>query len=211
MQNFQGIILIPTETYRKIFKFALVYLYEHKKGFIYTCSNLLSQRIPHTKTFFLLSYVKVTHNFYYLIIWTFIYLYKAITFTTILFTTYKHMAHHNTIPNSATYMHLTHTHCDYTILLPPPNNSTQWIMVILTTWWNSTTSYEHQHSPNNSTTYQCATCHAGYLIISAHLFNGRLFWSNNKFLNNLCHYMVFSISEFPANIYTFIIHASTGL
>ena len=121
------------------------------------------------------------------------------------------MAHHNTIPNSATYMHLTHTHCGYTILLPPPNNSTQWIMVILTTWWNSTTSYEHQHSPNNSTTYQCATCHAGYLIISVHLFNGRLLWSNNIFLNNLCHYMVFSISEFPANIYTFIIHASTGL
>ena len=128
------------------------------------------------------------------------------------FTPHKHMAHHNTIPNSATYIHLhnTHTqkhiHPSYTILLPPPNNSAQWILVILTTWWNSATSCEDQHSPNNSTTYQCAPCHAGFLRISVYLFNGSLFWSNNIFLNDLYHYMLFSISEFPANIYTFITH-----
>ena len=52
------------------------------------------------------------------------------------FTPHKHMAHHNTIPNSATYIHPhnTHTqkhiHPSCTILLPPPNNSTQWILVI---------------------------------------------------------------------------------
>ena len=99
-----------------------------------------------------------------------------------------------------------HTHLSYTIPLPPPNNSTQWIFVILTTWWNSTTSYEEQHSPNNSTTYQRAPCHTGYLRISVYLFNGCLFWPSNVFLNDLCHYMVFSISEFPANVYTSITH-----
>ena len=99
-----------------------------------------------------------------------------------------------------------HNHCSYTILLPAPNNSTHWILVILKTWWNSTASYEDQHSRKNSTIYQCAPCHTGYLRISANLFNGSLFWSNNIFLNDLCYYMVFSISEFPANIYTFITH-----
>ena len=46
------------------------------------------------------------HGFYYLTIQTFIYLYKTITFTNILFTPHKHMAHHNKIPNSATCIHL---------------------------------------------------------------------------------------------------------
>ena len=98
------------------------------------------------------------------------------------------------------------THRSYTILLPPSNNLMQWILVILTTWWNSTTSYEDQHSPNNSTTFERALCLAGYLRISVYHFNGSLLWSNNIFLNDLYHYMVFSISEFPANIYTFITH-----
>ena len=61
-------------------------------------------------------------------------------------------------------------------------------------------------SPNNSTTYQCCPSHAGHFRISAYLFNGSLFWSNNIFPNDLCHYMVFYIGEFPANIYTFITH-----
>ena len=78
--------------------------------------------------------------------------------------------------------------------------------MILTTWWNSITSYEDQHSPNNNATYQPAPCHAGCLRISVYLFNGSLFWSNNLFLNDLCHYMVFSISELPTNIYNFITH-----
>ena len=82
----------------------------------------------------------------------------------------------------------------------------QWILVILTTWWNSTKSYEDQHSPSNNITYQHAPCHAGYLRISVYLFNGSLFWSNNILHNNLCHYVVFSTSEFPANVYTFITH-----
>ena len=78
--------------------------------------------------------------------------------------------------------------------------------MILTTWWNSTKSYEDQHSPSNNITYQHAPCHAGYLRISVYLFNESWFWSNNIFLNDLCHYVAFSISEFPANIYTFITH-----
>ena len=61
-------------------------------------------------------------------------------------------------------------------------------------------------SPKNSTTYQCAPSHAGYFRISIYLCNGSLFWLNNIFLNDLCHYMIFSISEFPANIFTFITH-----
>ena len=109
--------------------------------------------------------------------------------------------------HTPTYTHTwKHNHCSYTILPPPPNNLMKWILVILTTWWNSTTSHEDQHSPNNSTTHEHAPCHAGYLRISVYLFNGSLLWSNNIFLNDLYHYMVFSISEFPANIYTFITH-----
>ena len=61
-------------------------------------------------------------------------------------------------------------------------------------------------SPNNSIRYQRAPCHADYFGISVYLFNGNLFWSNNIFLNDLCHYMVLSIGEFPGNIYTFITH-----
>ena len=56
---------------------------------------------------------------------------------------------------------------------------------------DSTTSYEEQHSPKNSTTYEHAPCHAGYLRISVYFFNGSLFSSNNIFLNDLFHYMVF--------------------
>ena len=109
--------------------------------------------------------------------------------------------------HTPTYTHTwKHTHCSYTIFLPPPKNSMHWILVILTTWWNSTASYEDQHSPDNSTTYQHAPCHAGYLRISVYLLNGSLVWSSNIFLNDLCHYMVFSISEFPVNIYILITH-----
>ena len=42
----------------------------------------------------------------------FIYLYKTVTFTTILFIPHKHMAHHNTIPNSATYITYIHPHTE---------------------------------------------------------------------------------------------------
>ena len=47
-------------------------------------------------------------------------------FIAILSTPHKHMAYHNTIPNTATHMHLEtpkhtgkHTHSSYTIHLPP--------------------------------------------------------------------------------------------
>ena len=66
------------------------------------------------------------------------------TFTTILFTPHRHMAHHNIMLNSATYIHLhtptnRNTPTIATLFFSlSPNNSTQWILVILT-WWNSTT------------------------------------------------------------------------
>ena len=47
-------------------------------------------------------------------------------FTTILSNPHKHLAHHNTIPNTASQIHLDtpkhtgkHTHSSYTILPPP--------------------------------------------------------------------------------------------
>ena len=54
--------------------------------------------------------------------------------------------------------------------------------------------------------WRSTLCRAGYFRISVYLFNGSLFWSNNIFLNDLCHYMLFSINKFAANIYTFITH-----
>ena len=123
---------------------------------------------------------------------------------------YNHLVHSTQTHGSSqqnpwlSYLHTptsTHkqkyTHCSYTIILPPPNNSTQWILVILAIWWNSTTSYEDQHSPKNSTIYQFAPCHTGYLRISVYLFNGSLFWSSNIFLNDLCHYMVIFTPSLP--------------
>ena len=91
-----------------------------KKGFIYTCSNLLSQRTPHTKTNIALiitplslsqprciridTQLPVTPRF---LLCSHLNLYLPIqslaSFTTILFIPHKHMAYHNTIPNSATY------------------------------------------------------------------------------------------------------------
>ena len=108
--------------------------------------------------------------------------------------------------HTTTYTHTQrHTHRNYTILLSPPNNSTQWTLVILTTWWNSTTSYEDQRSSNNSrhTNMLPVT-----LVISESLFTFlmEVYFDPLIFLNDLCHYMVFSIIEFPANIYTFITH-----
>ena len=61
-------------------------------------------------------------------------------------------------------------------------------------------------SSNVSATYQRAHGHAGYFRISNYVCNGSLFGSNDIFLNDLCHYMVFSLGKFPANIYTFIPH-----
>ena len=58
----------------------------------------------------------------------------------------------------------------------------------------------------NSTINQHAPCHTGYLRISVYLFNGSLFRCNDILLNDLWHYMAFSISESPANIPTFITH-----
>ena len=73
--------------------------------------------------------------------------------------TWKYSSHcHSLLP--CTHIR-KHTHQSYTILLPPSNISTQWLLVILTSWWNSITSYEDQHSPNKSTTYQRAPYHAG--------------------------------------------------
>ena len=113
-------------------------------------------------------------------------------------------------PNSATYIQLhTLTHRDTptvtTLFFSPPNNSTQWTLVILTTWWNSTTSYEDQRSSNNSrhTNMLPVT-----LVISESLFTFlmEVYFDPLIFLNDLCHYTVFSITEFPGNIYTFITH-----
>ena len=132
------------------------------------------------------------------------------TFTTILFSPHKHIAHHNAIPNSATYIHLhtpTHgnTSTKATLFFSfSPNNSTQWISVILKTWWNSTTCYEDQHITQQQ--HNIPTCSLSCWLFQNLSLNGSLFWSNNIFFNDLCHYIVFSIGEFPANIYTFITH-----
>ena len=77
-------------------------------------------------------------------------------------------------------------------------------------WWYREHDGTPQHamkintSPNDSTTYQHAHPHADNFEISVYVFIGSLFdvW----FLNFLCHCMVFSLDEFPANIYTFINH-----
>ena len=131
------------------------------------------------------------------------------TFTTISFTPHKHMVHYNTIPNSTTCIHLhTFTHKKtptiatlFSLPLTTPPNGSWW-------YWQHDGTTQHamkiNTSRNNSTTYQHAPCHAGYFRISVNLFNGGLFWSNNIFINNLCHCMVFSIGEFPANSYTLI-------
>ena len=61
-------------------------------------------------------------------------------FTTILSNPHKHMVYHNTIPNTATHIHLhtpkhigKHTHTAATLFYLPPNSSTQWL-VVMTTW-----------------------------------------------------------------------------
>ena len=61
-------------------------------------------------------------------------------------------------------------------------------------------------SPNVRITDQQAHSHADYFGISVHVFDGSSFESNNIFLYDLCHYMVFSLGEFQASILTFITH-----
>ena len=78
-------------------------------------------------------------------------------------------------------------------------DDTDSMMEIHNKLWRSTLTQQKHNIPTCS--LSCL-----YLRTSVYLFNGSLFWSNNIFLNDLCHYMVFSISEFTANIYTFITH-----
>ena len=112
------------------------------------------------------------------------------------------MAHHNTIPNSAICI-LLHT---------PTHGNTPTIATVsplpLTTpcygsWWywqHDGTLQQAMRINMHPTTAQ----HTNMLPV--YLFNESLFWSNNIFLNDLCHYMVFFISEFLGSIYTFITH-----
>ena len=105
-------------------------------------------------------------------------------------------------PNSATYIHLhTPTHINtstvatlFSLPLKTPHNGSWWY------WQHDGTPQQTVKINTHSTTDQHGSCHTGYLRISVYLFNGSLFWFNNIFFSNLCHCMVFSISEFPANI-----------
>ena len=76
--------------------------------------------------------------------------------------------------------------------------------MILTTRWNSTTSYEDQP---HITTAQYTKILPITLVISESQFTFLMeVCFDLIFLNDLCHYMLFSISEFSANNYTFISH-----
>ena len=61
-------------------------------------------------------------------------------------------------------------------------------------------------SPHDSTPYQHTYSRADYFGILVYVFNESLFRSNNIFLDDLCDYMIFSLIEFPVNIYIFITH-----
>ena len=119
------------------------------------------------------------------------------------------MAYHNTIPDSATYIHLhTPIHGNTPIV------ATLFFSLPLTTlsngsWWY----WQHNGDPQQAmkiNTHPTTAQHTNVLPVtlvfseSVYLFTGSLLWSNNIFLNDPYHYMVFSISEFPANIDTFI-------
>ena len=93
-----------------------------------------------------MTYNYLWHHTFYLDHLNLFYPYKTITFTTILFTPHKHMVHHNTIPNSATYIHL-HT--------PTPGNTstvvTLFFSLPLTTqcsesWWY----WQHDGTPQKA-------------------------------------------------------------
>ena len=60
-------------------------------------------------------------------------------------------------------------------------------------------------SPNDITTYQLSHSDAVYLGILVHVLNRSLCGPNNILLNVLCHFIVFSLCEFPANISTPIV------
>ena len=125
-----------------------------KKDLIYTCSNLLSKRTPHTETKILpiitpslnigKSFIVTINKSWNTIagdgmlsaIWPS----KLLSAYSKSSTPHKNMAYHNTTLHTATHIHLQkpkHTskynHSGYTILLPPANNSTQLITVMLTT------------------------------------------------------------------------------
>ena len=48
-------------------------------------------------------------------------------------------------------------------------------------------------SPNDSTKYQRAHCHADYVKISVYVCHEKLYESSNIFLYDLCQYMLFTI------------------
>ena len=119
-------------------------------------------------------------------------------FTTILCTPHKHMAYHNTIPNTATHvlLHTTkhigkHTHSSYTILLPPnpkqlhsiDRSDADNMMEPRNLLWRSL------HHP---TTAQHTNALTLRLIILVYVLNGSLVEPNNIFLYNLCQYVIFT-------------------
>ena len=183
------------------------------------CSNFLSQWTPHTKTYsdigksFTTTIYKEWHTIVCDTMLSTIWPSKPLSTNTrpshsqpscLLHTnTWLITTQHLTQPLTYTY---THPHTN------TPTIATLYFYLPLTTLCIGSWLYWQHYamkinlSPKHNTTYQCAPCHTGYLRISVYLFNGSLFWSNNIFLNDLCHYMVFSISEFSANIYTFITH-----
>ena len=106
-------------------------------------------------------------------------------FTTILSTPHKHMAQHNTIPYTATEIHLPtpkHTgncsHSSYTILLLRP----------LQLYPIDSSDVDNMMELCSSSTYQRTHSHAGYFGVLVHVFNTNLFKSNIIFLNSKIHF-----------------------
>ena len=120
------------------------------------------------------------------------------------------------------YIHIhqyRHTHSDIVTIIYPqwlhspppllPIRHTELILVLWTTSWNIKTFYEDQDITQLlwDTPIRWLLCSL-FRKLSQTLFITNLFGSNNIFLYNLCHHMVFSLWDVPTNI-TLPTHTST--
>ena len=125
------------------------------------------------------------------------------------------MAPHDRIPNTTTNIHphtpiqthpqwYSHNYIPTVVTLPPPLlpiRHTELILVLWTTSWNIKTFYEDQDITQLlwDTPIRWLLCSL-FRKLSQTLFITNLFGSNNIFLYNLCHHIVFSLWDVPANI-----------
>ena len=124
------------------------------------------------------------------------------------------MAPHDRIPNTTTDIHphtpiqthpqwYSHNYIPTVVTLPPllPIRRTELILVLWTTSWNIKTFYEDQDITQLlwDTPIRWLLCSL-FRKLSQTLFITNLFGSNNIFLYNLCHHIVFSLWDVPANI-----------